>query len=276
MAEAKARRGPRILISNDDGIGAHGLTVMEQIAAEFSDDVWVVAPETEQSASSHSLTIAEPLRMREVGERRYAVQGTPTDSVMLAIYHLLRSKRPDVLLSGVNRGVNLGEDVTYSGTVAAAIEGALLGIRSIAVSQQIDWTTGEGHWEASAHHAPGVIRKLLGTEWPAGVLMNVNIPNQPPELIAEIVATVQGQRDTADLFIDERRDVRGIPYFWIGCREHVGEPHSETDFAAIARGAISVTPLSIDLSDRPTRDRLRSVFAGDGPEPPEPPQKEDA
>ena len=260
MAEAGGGDPPRILISNDDGIDAHGLTVMEEIAAEISDDVWVVAPETEQSGASHSLTITEPLRMREVGPKKYAVRGTPTDCVMLAVYHLLRERRPDLVLAGVNRGVNLAEDVTYSGTVAAAMEGALLGIRSVAISQQIDWATGEAHWESATAFAPDLIAKLRRIEWPPGVLMNVNIPNLAPDQIKGVQATVQGQRDTAKLIIQERADVRGVPYFWLGFREHVGEPHSETDLAALERGAISVTPLRIDLTDRAMRDTLRGVF----------------
>jgi 5'-nucleotidase len=260
----RARVAPRILISNDDGIDAHGLKVMEEIAAKISDDVWVVAPQTEQSGASHSLTLTEPLRMHEVGPKRYAVQGTPTDCVMLAVYHLLDGQRPDLLLSGINMGVNLGEDLTYSGTVAAAIEGALLGIPSIAISQQINWETGEAHWQSATAFAPDLIAKLLGTEWPSGVLMNINIPNLASGDIQGVQATVQGQRDASQMVIDERTDMRGAPYYWIGFREHVGEPHAETDLAAIDRGAISVTPLCIDLTDRAMRDRVAEILAGNG------------
>ncbi len=262
MAKPRGGASPRILISNDDGIAAHGLTVLEAIAAKLSDDVWVVAPETEQSGAAHSLTIAEPLRMREVSERRYAVQGTPTDCVMLAVHHLLRGKRPDLLLSGINMGENLGEDVTYSGTVAAAIEGALLDIPSIAFSQEIDWTTREAHWETAPQFVPDLIAKLRAVDWPDGVLMNVNIPNLAPNHIVGVQATVQGQRDTGDLYIDDRKDVREVPYYWIGFREHLGEPHEDTDFAALERGAISVTPLHIDLTHRSMRDTLRGVLGG--------------
>ncbi len=267
MAEAGAGRkeaggGPRILISNDDGIAAHGLKVMEEIAAKLSDDVCVVAPQTEQSGAAHSLTITEPLRMHQVGPKRYAVQGTPTDCVMLAVYHLLEGRRPDLLLSGINMGVNLAEDVTYSGTVAAAIEGALLGIPSIAISQDIDWATGEANWHSAPAFAPDLIAKLLATEWPSGVLMNINIPDLAPGDIQGVQATVQGQRDTAQVIIDERADMRGAPDYWIGFRERVGDPHSETDLAAIERGAISVTPLAIDLTDRAMRDRLAKILGG--------------
>jgi len=262
MAKAGAGAPPRILISNDDGINAHGLKVMEKIAAEISDDVWVVGPQTEQSGASHSLTLSQPLRMHEVGPKRYAVQGTPTDCVMLAVYHLLDGQRPDLLLSGINMGVNLAEDVTYSGTVAAAIEGALLGIPSIAISQQINWDTGEAHCDSAPAFVPDLIGKLLGTEWPSGVLMNINIPNLAPNHIQGVQATVQGQRDASQMIIDQRADLRGAPYYWVGFREHVGEPHAETDLAAIDRGAISVTPLRIDLTDRAMRDRVAKILAG--------------
>ena len=260
---AKPRRpagGPRILVANDDGIAAPGLAVLERIAHAMSDDVWVVAPETEQSGAAHSLTINEPLRLRKIAERRFAVHGTPTDCVMLAVYHLLRGeKRPDLLLSGVNAGANLGEDVTYSGTVAAAIEGALLGIRSIAFSQ-VGGLDGPMHWETAARHGPEVIRRLEGLEWLDGVLINVNFPSVSPEKVTGIEATLQGQRDTGDLLIDQRTDMRGIPYFWIGFRQRIGTPASDTDFAAVARGAVSVTQLRVNLSDAETRDRLSAIL----------------
>jgi 5'-nucleotidase len=262
MANGGVGAAPRILISNDDGIDAHGLKVMEEIAGNISDDVWVVAPQTEQSGAAHSLTLTQPLRMHEVGQKRYSVQGTPTDCVMLAVSHLLDGQRPDLLLSGINMGVNLAEDVTYSGTVAAAIEGALLGIPSIAISQQINWETREAHWDSASAFAPDLIAKLLGSEWPPGVLMNINIPNLAANDIQEIQATVQGQRNASQMIVDQRTDMRGDPYYWIGFRENVGNPHSETDLAAIERGAISVTPLAIDLTDRAMRDRVAEILSG--------------
>ena len=258
------REGPRVLVTNDDGIAAPGLAVLEEIAHGLSDNVWVVAPETEQSGAAHSLTIAEPLRIRDAGERRYAVQGTPTDCVMLAAYHLLRGqRRPELLLSGVNLGANLGEDVTYSGTVAAAIEGALLGIRSIALSQVTEFPLGEDgqvQWDTAAQHGPAVVRQLLAVDWPAGVLMNVNFPDVAPDRVSGTEATFQGQRLTDDLLIDERWDVRGLAYFWLGFRKASKSPESDTDFAAIGREAISVTPLRVNLSDRATVERLRGVL----------------
>src|SRR3954469_20955398 len=165
----------RILISNDDGIESPGIKILEQIARELSDDVWVVAPDQEQSGASHSLTTRRPLRLNQVAERRYSVDGTPTDCVLLAVKKLLRDRPPDLVLSGINGGSNVGEDLTYSGTVAAAIEATLLGIPAMALSQ--DYTDGGPvPWETSEAFAPEVIRKLLHMQWPEHTLFNVNFP----------------------------------------------------------------------------------------------------
>ena len=168
--------GATILVSNDDGIHAPGLKVLEKAFKELGAQVIVVAPEIEQSGAGHSLTLRRPLRIREVSQNRYAVDGTPTDCVLLAVNKVLGGKKPDLLLSGINRGGNLGEDVTYSGTIAAAMEGTLLGIRSIALSQQYT----DPHpvkWSVSEHHVIDVVERLSGFEWPKGALMNVNFPD---------------------------------------------------------------------------------------------------
>ena len=152
----------RILLTNDDGIDSPGLHALRQIAAELSDDVWVVAPETNQSGASHSLTLHEPLRMRAIDERAFAVRGTPTDSVIMGVRHVLKDKPPDLVLSGVNRGANMAEDVTYSGTIAGAFEGTILGIRSMALSQAYGIDSAKGlKWQTALAHAPGLIAKLL-------------------------------------------------------------------------------------------------------------------
>ena len=167
----------RILVTNDDGIHSPGLVVAEQIARTLSQDVWVVAPENEQSGASHSLTLASPLRLRQMDQRHYAVSGTPTDCVMMACLHLLKDRTPDLVISGVNWGSNLADDVTYSGTIAGAMEGCALGIPSIALSQCYD----EGSrmtidWSAGETHGAEVVRKLVAAGWPPGTLMNVNFP----------------------------------------------------------------------------------------------------
>ena len=249
----------RILVSNDDGIEAPGIKVLEEVARALSDDVWVVAPESEQSAVAHSLTIRRPLRIRQVGEKRYTVDGTPTDSVLLGVRQLLNEKRPDLVLSGINRGSNLGDDVTYSGTVAAAMEGAMLGIPSIALSQHI---AGEGpiKWETGRRWAPEVIRRLAAQDWPANVLINVNFPDLPADGVLGIAAASQGKRKLGDELV-ERIDPRGQPYYWIG-GQRLEDPGLEgTDLAAVYRGKVSVTPLGADFTHRATLAAMASLFA---------------
>ncbi len=254
----------RILVSNDDGIHSPGLKTLERIAATLSDDVWVVAPETEQSGASHSLTLTEPLRIRRLTKRRFAVRGTPTDCVMLAVHHIIEGGAPTLLLSGVNRGANLGEDVTYSGTIAAAMEGALLGIPSIALSQVYNFRRGRVKWATAAHHAPGLLRRLLDLGWPHDVLININFPDLKPDAVNGVRITVQGRRDVADLIVDERIDARGYPYYWFGFRRAYGQPGADTDLGAIQDGCISVTPLHMDLTHFATRKALADAFSASG------------
>lgn len=259
VKSAAAVRGPRILLTNDDGIHAPGLKVLERIARELSSDVWVVAPETEQSGASHSLTLTEPLRVRQVSRRKFAVRGTPTDCVMMAATELVNDPPVDLVLSGVNRGANIGEDVTYSGTIAAAMEGTLLGIPSIALSQSLL----PGHppkWATAEHHGPAVVAKLLDTGWPAGVLMNVNFPDVPHQSVKGMVACRQGRRDFKDLVVDARIDARGQPYYWLGFRRMEGNPPTNTDLAVIDAGSISVTPLHLDLTEGRVLKTLKSAL----------------
>ena len=171
----------RILISNDDGINAPGLDVCADIARMLSDDVWVVAPEFDQSGVAHSLSLNDPLRMRAVDERRFAIKGTPTDCVIMGVRHILDGKGPDLILSGVNRGQNAAEDVTYSGTIAGAIEGAILGIPSLAMSQAYSVANRQNpFWDTARQHGPGIIRKVLEKGIPRDVLVNVNFPDCAP------------------------------------------------------------------------------------------------
>ena len=169
----------RILITNDDGIEAPGLDVLQKIASDLSKDVWVVAPETDQSGAAHSLTLHEPLRLRKLSERVFAVKGTPTDCVIMGVRYILQDELPTLVLSGVNRGANLADDITYSGTIAGAIEGAMLGIPSIALSLAIDWENPKKiRWETPMELGADLIRKLMKAGWPRDVLINVNFPGQ--------------------------------------------------------------------------------------------------
>ncbi len=248
----------RILLSNDDGIHGTGLDRLEKIAHGLSDDVWVVAPETDQSGASHSLTLAQPVRARRISERKFAVRGTPTDSVLMAVLELIPDRRPDLLLSGINRGGNLGEDVTYSGTIAAAMEGALLGIPSIALSQHINGGT-RAKWATAEHHAPALIERLVGAGWPSNVLINVNFPDVLEESVKGVKVGIQGRRKPGSR-LDRRLDPRGRPYYWISAARTEQPSLQGSDLAAITDGWISVTPLHLDLTHHETMTTLRTVL----------------
>lgn len=258
---SKTTRKMRVLITNDDGIEAPGLDVLEKIATDLTDDVWVVAPETDNSGASHSLTLAEPLRMRELAKRRYAVKGTPTDCVIMGVRYLLKDDPPDLVLSGVNRGQNLADDVNYSGTVAGAIEGSLLGVPSIALSLAMgSYETGIPAWDTPMHHGADLVRKLLDAGWPKGTVLNVNFPDCEPDQVKGMAATVQGLRDTALLDIDARMDTRGKAYYWIGITKRPPNPPEGTDLWAVRANLISVTPLDLDFTHKRSVGDLAKVL----------------
>jgi 5'-nucleotidase len=248
----------RILISNDDGIDAPGIKLLERIARNLSDDVWVVAPASEQSAVAHSLTVRRPLRIHKLSRRRFAVDGTPTDSVLLAIRQVLKDKKPDLLLSGVNCGGNMGEDVTYSGTVAAAMEGTLLGIPSIAFSQQCNGIASV-QWATAEQWAEPVIRRVAAIGWPSDVLINVNFPDLPHDKVTGVTLARQGKRQLADVVV-ERIDPRGQPYYWVGAQRPEDAGLSGTDLEAIAQGKVAVTPLCVDFTHQATLTKMMAAF----------------
>ena len=252
----------RILITNDDGIHAKGLEILKAIALGLSPDVWTVAPETNQSGTSHSMTLHTPLRLRTADERTFAVAGTPTDCVIMAVRHLLKDQPPDLILSGVNHGSNLADDITYSGTVAAAMEGTILGIRSIALSLMMGFEDGERRalWDTTLAHAPSLIARLIDGPWQAGTLINVNFPDVAPDDVAGIAVTTQGVRDAALLNIDSRSDPWGTPYFWFGFERRESTLMPGTDLAAVAEKKISVTPLSLDLTDHNRLAALKKML----------------
>ncbi len=251
----------RILVTNDDGIHAPGLRYLEEIAHSLSEEVWVVAPEFEQSGAGHSLSLTEPLRVRRLEARRFAVRGTPTDCVMFAVNHLMRDVPPTLILSGINRGGNLAEDITYSGTVAAAIEGALAGIPAIALSQCVRPRPERTNWQPARRFARATIEAILACGWPEGVLININFPSCPVEDVRGMRVTRQGRRDLGGLIVEERIDTRGVPYYWFGLSRTPGVPPAETDLEAVRAGYISITPLHLDLTHHPTRSRLKEAIA---------------
>ncbi|MBN8531704.1 MAG: 5'/3'-nucleotidase SurE [Alphaproteobacteria bacterium] len=237
----------RILVTNDDGIHADGLKILEKIAKSLSKDVWIVAPETEQSGAGHSLTLHRPFRARKISAKKYAVSGTPTDCALFAARYIIPKKKPiDLILSGVNRGGNLAEDVTYSGTIAAAMEGTLLDIPSIAMSQC--YLGDRVHWTTALEHAPAVIRTLVKTGWPAGTLININFPPIVSTEVKGVRAASHGCRKIGEKLI-ERTDPKGRPYFWIGADRELDEAQKDNDIAHIREGYITVTPIQMDMTD---------------------------
>ncbi len=252
----------RILLTNDDGVNAPGLKVLETIARRFSDDIWVVAPTEEQSGAGHSLTLTVPVRLRKLGEQRFCVTGTPTDAVMMGLANLMKETPPDLILSGVNRGANLGEDVTYSGTVSAAMEGALAGIPSIALSQSYS-REGMGDtvpFAAAEAWAEQVLRPLIDTPMASRTLVNVNFPALPPDEVKGVRVVRQGLRDYGRTRIVKRMDPRGYNYYWFGLGPMIHTPGHATDLEAIADGFVSVTPLHLDLTHEPSMDALKALY----------------
>ena len=255
----------RILVTNDDGIHSPGLEVAEKIARTLSDDVWVVAPETEQSGASHSLTLALPLRLRQIEKKRFAVTGTPTDCVMMGVAEILKGEKPALVMSGVNRGSNLADDVTYSGTIAGAMEGTALGIPSIALSQSYGFEEGYRiRWHCAERRGPDVVRRLVEIGWPEPqeVLMNVNFPDCEPEDVTGIEVTEQGKRDMQEAVMDRRTDLRRNTYYWIGFKRVRSNPMKGTDLSAIYAKRISVTPLHLNLTDYKAMQRLKGSLEG--------------
>ncbi len=253
----------RILLTNDDGIAARGLAFLERIARALSDDVWIVAPADEQSGAGHSLTLTVPVRLRQLGERRFAVRGTPTDAVMMAVAHIMKDHRPDLILSGVNRGANLAEDVTYSGTVSAAMEGALAGIPSIALSQSYA-RQGMGDtvsFAAAEAWAERVLKPLIAAPFAPRTLVNVNFPACGPDDVRGIRVARQGLRDYGRLKIERRTDTRGFDYFWFGLGEMIETPTHATDLEAVADGYVAVTPLHLDLTHDASMASLAALYA---------------
>lgn len=271
----------RILVTNDDGINAPGLEVLEKIAHAISKDVWVVAPEQEQSGAGHSLTLHTPVRVRKISAKRYAVLGTPTDCVLLALKEIIGKGQEalgksgkkmsgtrasglmpqacvDLVLSGVNRGSNAGDDVTYSGTIAAAMEGCILGVPSVALSLLYD-DAEKIQWGTAEKHAPSIIKKLLQKPWPKDTLINLNFPDCTAAKVKGVKVCAQGKR-RMNIKLSERVDPKGRPYYWLGGdRDNTPEkPNVDLDF--LNKGYITVTPIDMDMTDYRTLAVLDKIF----------------
>jgi 5'-nucleotidase len=259
LSPLPAPRNHRALLVNDDGIDSAGIKLLEDLVREFTDDIWVVAPDEEKSGFSHSISMTIPIRLRKIDDRHFAVKGTPTDCVLLAIYELMGDQPPTVVISGINRGANLAEDITYSGTAAAAMEGALLGVRSIALSQV--FTIGSvTHWDTARQHAPPVLSTLLTCDWEPGSFVNVNFPDTPPEGVSGSRVTTQGRRLPGSFRPVRRVDERDFPYYWIKLAYQTGDLSAGTDLHAIADNAVSITPMHLDLTANGFRRYLEQAM----------------
>ncbi len=246
----------RILVTNDDGYHSEGIVALADALGALGD-VTVVAPTTEASAIGHALTLRRPLRLDRIRENVFAVDGTPTDCVNLAITQVLRGL-PDLVVSGINKGYNLGDDVTYSGTVAGALEGALLGVPAIAVSLRS--TLGEYDFRWAAQAATAVAASILGCPLPSRTFLNINVPKGQPKGYR---VTVQARRNHMTS-VAERKDPKGRSYYWIEEGQNVWEPHDRSDYQAVRDGYISVTPLKPDLTAEEVIDTLEDLpFAAD-------------
>ena len=253
----------RILITNDDGILAPGLAVMERIAATFGDEVWTVAPETDQSGISHALTLSNPLRIRELDTRRFAVSGTPADCIICAVRTVM-PEPPDLVLSGVNAGQNIADDVVYSGTIGGAMEARLMGIRSIAVSQAYRWDEGKViPWETAEHHGPALIGHLATLDLPGSTFLNVNFPSVEPAEVTGSVVAVQGSVEH-NLMTEMRTDTRGNEYHWLRFARGTAREREGSDVAALRAGKVAITPVDVDLTARSALDIVAEHLARRG------------
>lgn len=247
----------RVLLTNDDGIEAPGIALLEKLVAPLVKEVWVVAPRYEQSATSHALTIHSPLRVHELDERRKAVAGTPTDAVLLALRYIM-PEAPDLVISGVNRGGNVGGDVLYSGTVGAAMEAALCGVRSVAFSLN-KTPLGPARWATAEAHLLPVLQHILTADWRRDVILNVNFPDVDPDDVRGVQLVPQGRRKPGGR-LQEGVDPRGNPYVWVSTEREQAYHSPGTDEDLIEEGWITVTPLTADLTCRETMDELAHLW----------------
>lgn len=245
----------RILLSNDDGVTSEGLSALADALSHLGE-VYTVAPDRDQSASSHSLTLTRPLRMEEISERKFSVDGTPTDCINLAVNGILKDGKPDLVVSGINTAANMGDDITYSGTVSATMEATLLKIPSIAVSMN---AKKDFVFQTGAHYARLVAELVLQTGLPEDTLLNVNVPNLPLGRVKGIRITRQGKRVYKTPIV-EKTDPRGKKYYWIGGDKLDSVPIENSDIASVESGYVSVTPIKLDMTDYAYMEELEKNF----------------
>ena len=239
----------RVLLTNDDGIDADGLTHLKTIAAQVADEVWVVAPEQDQSGSSHSVTLHDPIRCRRLGDRHYSISGTPSDCVLMATEHLMRDAPPDLVLSGINRGANVSDSVAYSGTLGAAMTALVMGVPAIALSQAFH-SPEPVPWETALQYAPPLIRDLAAANRGADLCFNVNFPAITPDSVDGRAVCRQGRGSIAGVRVEARVDTRDKPYYWFAFRhDYSGVTATDTDIHALRRNRIAISPLRLERND---------------------------
>lgn len=251
----------RILVTNDDGIDAPGIKILEDIALSLCPDVWVVAPANEKSGAGHSISLTQPIRSKQLSEKKYEVGGTPTDCVLMGLWQFMKDDQlPDLVLSGINSGANLAEDVSYSGTIAAAMEATLMGIRAISLSQ-VRPPRGKTDFLSAKGHAQKLIHKLVQLdEWPVDSLINVNFPDCSAEETGGIEVTTQGHRPPGSFGIEPRVDARNQPYYWVRINHIKGNELPGTDLSAIANNKVSITSIKMNFTDEKLNDSLKKVL----------------
>jgi 5'-nucleotidase len=248
----------RLLLTNDDGFDAPGLRILTEVAEELAEELWIVAPNYDQSGTSHSLSLHSPLRVSQKDERRYSVSGTPGDCVVMAVRHLMASGRPDLILSGINRGANLGIETVFSGTVGAAMTGMLLGIPSMALSQAFSDRRAV-RWDTARALAPKVISQFAKGAWSHGAILNINFPDVPLAEVGPIEVTTQGTGLMEDVDVVSGIDPRSLEYHWLHLRRSARQDTAGSETSAIGHGRVSVTPLQFE---RTNQDILASLQAG--------------
>lgn len=256
----KDLKNARIMLCNDDSIHAKGIKVLEEIVSQITPHVWVVAPETQMSAAGHSLTIHSPLRVKEYDKRHYSVNGTPTDCVMVGVQMIMKEFKPDMIISGINHGQNTADDVTYSGTIAAAIEGTLVHIPSLALSQDFDEHGGTPDWSIAREYLPRLLQNLEGRSIDRNVLLSANFPRKKAGVVPEIRVVEQGHYTSNEQDIVSCMDPRGRPYYWIGPPPKRDTQDTNLDIGALAAGHVTVTPYSLNLTHYQTLQSLKEIF----------------
>ena len=239
----------RLLLTNDDGIDAPGLRTLMAVAGELAEEVWVVAPDYDQSGTSHSLSLHRPLRVSQKGARTFSVSGTPGDCVVMAVRHLMASGAPDLILSGINRGANLGVETVFSGTVGAAMTGMLLGVPSMALSQAFS-DRNAVRWDTARELAPKVIRQFALGDWSRGSCLNINFPDRPVDEVGPVELTRQGAGLLDDFQVISGVDPRNLEYHWLSLRRTARENAAGSETHAIGQGRVSVTPLQFERTNQ--------------------------